>query len=269
MHLLAPLTLFCVLAPLAAANSPTQDDPPKTETKPAAAAPAEKPSFESLILAAAAEYKQFPRVSDRANWAPAMCRVPPPTGVQQSEAPEPATGSNSHGRKLYFLFAKDDRAYDAMSMSGTLGYPRTTDPDAKPWSNPVGQTVVKEAFKPSAVSPDKRPADETDTFGQKHLPAEYLELNGTLYRTGDPAGLFIMIKLDPATPETDNGWIYGVTSPDNKSVVASGRIASCMGCHEQTTRDRLYGHKWSWPRDKDGKPAWRSEAPPKDALPSK
>ena len=50
-----------------------------------------------------------------------------------------------------------------------------------------------------------------------------------------------MFKLDPATPETDEGWVYATVSPAGQ-VTSAGRVASCMGCHETSaTHERLYG----------------------------
>ena len=50
-----------------------------------------------------------------------------------------------------------------------------------------------------------------------------------------------MVKLDPATPGTDEGWVYGTVSPDGKAVGAAGRVASCMKCHAEAKSDRLFG----------------------------
>ena len=64
---------------------------------------------------------------------------------------------------------------------------------------------------------------------------------GTGFRATDPAGLYIMFKLDPSTPETDEGWVYATITPDGQ-VTSAGRVGSCMGCHETSaTHERLYG----------------------------
>jgi len=48
-------------------------------------------------------------------------------------------------------------------------------------------------------------------------------------------------KVDPATAETDAGWVYATVAPTGE-VTSSGRVASCMGCHEASaTHERLYG----------------------------
>ncbi len=192
--------------------------------------------FEQQILLIAANYKRsFARVSDRAHWSPQLCRAPRPTGVQQSASNDAGT----HGRKLYHLYAANSAAYDEMSYGSA---------DTAWRGNPVGQAVVKEAFRPEEVLAAQRPESLKTPQGEPTLPDGYLEENGTLYRAGDPAGLFIMLKLDPATPHTDNGWIYAVTTPDAAAVLEVGAIQSCMECHAMTTRDRLYGHRASWPR---------------------
>ena len=50
-----------------------------------------------------------------------------------------------------------------------------------------------------------------------------------------------MFRLDAATPDTDEGWVYATVSPAGQ-VTAAGRVASCMGCHETSaTHERLYG----------------------------
>ncbi|MCA9299186.1 MAG: hypothetical protein KDA28_08980, partial [Phycisphaerales bacterium] len=55
---------------------------------------------------------------------------------------------------------------------------------------------------------------------------------------------------EPDTPDTDEGWVYATTTPDARTIVEAGRIESCIECHEQTTRDRMYGPRWSWPYDR-------------------
>jgi len=62
-----------------------------------------------------------------------------------------------------------------------------------------------------------------------------------VFRPDQPAGRFIMFKVDPATPDTDEGWVYATVSPAG-IVTSAGRVASCMGCHETAaTHERLFG----------------------------
>lgn len=52
--------------------------------------------------------------------------------------------------------------------------------------------------------------------------------------------LFIMMKTGES--DGDAGWIYATISPDGSTVMASGKIASCMECHQsERTKDRLFG----------------------------
>ena len=72
------------------------------------------------------------------------------------------------------------------------------------------------------------------------LERRLLPSTSTLTSTA-PAGLFIMFRLDPATPDNDEGWVYATVSPSGR-VTGSGRVASCMGCHETSAiHERLYG----------------------------
>jgi hypothetical protein len=87
-------------------------------------------------------------------------------------------------------------------------FPKEDEPVAE------GQAIVKEAWR----------ADEhaaTPTLGAK-------------------VGLFVMVKLDPKTEGTDEGWIYGCVSPAGE-ITAAGKIASCARCHALAKHERLYG----------------------------
>jgi hypothetical protein len=50
-----------------------------------------------------------------------------------------------------------------------------------------------------------------------------------------------MYKLDPETPDTDEGWVYGTVTGDGAAVISGGRLASCMSCHLEAPHDRLFG----------------------------
>lgn len=236
------------------------DEAPVAHGPPAVIVAPSVPTFEEEILSVAKEYKSYARVSDKANWSPFMCAVPPPAGVQRSTSRD----DEAHGRKLYFLYASHEGAYENMSWGresefdaamrlGVAGIPRL---EQLTWSNPVGMAVVKESFKPVEVAQGEAPAKVDSNLHGKRLPDDYAEMDGKLYKAGEPMGLFIMLKLDPKREGTDKGWIYAVTTPDAKSVLEVGKIASCMECHVKTDRDRLYGHKKSWGDLKiDGKQA--------------
>jgi hypothetical protein len=106
------------------------------------------------IQEAAREYTDYGKVDDLARWAPKLCKLPPP--------PEPRVSASrdfeTHGRKLYYLFAKDREAYRL----------------CRELPQPVGQVVVKESWAPAATSSYRCP-----TAGEK----------GPLFmmiKTGDP-----------------------------------------------------------------------------------
>jgi hypothetical protein len=58
---------------------------------------------------------------------------------------------------------------------------------------------------------------------------------------GAPKGLYVMKKVG-AGDGTDAGWIYG-TIAQSGEVTSAGRVASCIGCHEDAPHDRLFGPK--------------------------
>jgi len=158
-----------------------------------AAQDAKDPSAE--ILKVAGSYASYGKVDDQARWAPTLCKAPLPPALRVSASGDEKT----HGKKLYYLFAKDREAY--------------VRPKDKP--QPAGQVIVKEAWVPAAASTPERPVAE------------------------GRGPLFIMMKT--GDPDSDEGWIYATTSPDRKTVTASGKIASCMECHQTKTRDRMFG----------------------------
>jgi hypothetical protein len=131
----------------------------------------------------ARSYAAYGRVDDGDRFAPVDCDAPPPPTPRISTSRDGST----HGRKLYFLFAKDRGAYL----------------HAKDVEQPEGQVVVKESWVPGTP------------------------------RTKGP--LFLMLK-------SKGEWIYATATPDGKEITASGKLASCIDCHEsERTRDRLFG----------------------------
>lgn len=51
-----------------------------------------------------------------------------------------------------------------------------------------------------------------------------------------------MLRLDPKTADTDEGWVYGVVASDLSRTLYSGRIETCMKCHTKRPT-RLFGLK--------------------------
>ncbi len=193
---LGALSLLATLGPAGCGNSPP-------------------PVFADEARAIARDYQAWGRVDDEVRWAPWLCRMPLPGIARLSDSAD----TDTHGKKLYSLFAKN-----------RADYPRGPN---------VGQVIVKQAF--TAVRADGVTFDPAaaDRAGTDHF-YPYAEDGGVVYRTGDPAGLYIMFKVDPATPDTDAGWVYATLSARG-DLTASGRIASCIGCHEKAPHDRLFG----------------------------
>jgi cytochrome c553 len=143
---------------------------------------------QQLVLSAA-QYRQFERVDDIPRAAPTMCKAPvdlPRVSASRDEA--------THGRKLYYLYAKDRLAYL----------------HAKELDQPDGQVVVKESWYPRVVE-------------------------GRSWSEQTKGPLYIMLK-------SGGEWTYATATPDGKEITASGKLASCIDCHESDrTRDRMFG----------------------------
>lgn len=180
--------------------------------------------WDAALLDIARDYPHWPRVSDSANFAPTDCRVPAPSGVLRSRSGD----EDTHGRKLYFLFAKQPNDYRFLA-----------DP------SPVGQAIVKQSWSAVEVPATSVPQLPRTGPMDRAVPAEYRaerrDDGDHWFRTGEQRELFVMLKLDPATPGTDEGWVYATVAADGSRVLASGRLPSCMKCHAEDTTDRLFG----------------------------
>jgi hypothetical protein len=169
--------------------------------------------FAKVLKEAVRGYEKFARVTGSARVAPTDCRMPaPPARV--------STAGKEHGGKLYLLYAR---------FADGLEYVKPNEPAR------VGQTLVKEAWQ--RVAGEQQVASEASR--RYMAPLEVTE-GDKRWHGGDAAGLFVMHKLEPGTPDTDGGWIYG-TIDKNGIVTAAGRVASCMRCHENATEDRRFG----------------------------
>ncbi|HYE98626.1 MAG TPA: hypothetical protein VEJ18_06925 [Planctomycetota bacterium] len=188
------------------------------------------PDFTADLLRAASEYVSYGRVDDERRLAPELCR---PAVVARGRVSD-ATPSSPHGRKFYYLFARDARAY------------------RRGGEQPAGQVLVKESWIPEAAPDVAVPTPWTEDSGRADPALRPLVSEGQSFipraerqgRTWRPAGksdLFLMLKLDAERPGTDRGWVYGTVSADGRTVTSAGKLGSCMDCHVEAQPDRLFG----------------------------
>jgi hypothetical protein len=190
------------------------------------------------LLKIAAEYKTWGRVDDEMRWAPALCQNGDPGQVYLSASKD----QDTHGQKLYSLFAR--RHWDYVGHGKGIKVA-------------VGQAIVKQSWVPEEITdPQEKPGKEID-YGKvirisdpasdsKAWPDvdhfyPYLWKGDKVYKATRQADLFMMLKLDPRTPGTDEGWVYATATPDGKKITSMGRIESCMKCHLTAKSDRLFG----------------------------
>jgi hypothetical protein len=186
-------------------------------------APEPKPrhQFEKALRDIAQTYEGFALVDASSRWALVDCAppdsLPSPGDFHFSNSDD----SPTHGRKMYVLFAKQMTADSYVADN-----------------SPVGQAIVKEAWVPEEVK-DNGKLPSVKRNGKKVVP--YAKKDGKLYHAAEKSALFIMFKMDPQTPDTDEGWVYGTVTPDGKSVTSAGRVESCMKCHQKAPHDKLFG----------------------------
>jgi hypothetical protein len=203
------LALAALLVGAAAPLAGGGDSPPPP--------PAEKGPFDDALLKLAATYAEFGRVDDGLRWAPFDCRLPPPARPHVSASKD----EDTHGRKLYSLFVKDRPDYPLTLALGQRG-----DAEADPkWRAKVGQAIVKQAWVPEEVkeAPAKLelrvrrdPREGNQLFQGDHF-VPYARKGDKLFKASKQADLFIMLKLDPKTEGTDEGWVYGTVTPARRS----------------------------------------------------
>jgi hypothetical protein len=196
--------------------------------------------FDKDLLKIAADYKSWGRIDDEMRWAPELCRIPNPGQAKFSRSSDDTT----HGKKLYSLFARHRKEYVALAKDKPV---------------PVDQVIVKESWKPEEITEKKdmppknriayervittaNPKSETPYDKNNHF-YPYVWKGDKVFKASKQADLFIMMKLDPKSPGTDDGWVYATVTPDGKKVTAAGKIESCMKCHQDAKRDRLFGLK--------------------------
>jgi len=200
--------------------------------------------FDAALLAAARDYLAWPRWTHAPGWKPELCsveRLPVVLDTFLSHSED----ADTHGGKLYHLYPSSFQEYWAVSR-------RAEDPDTQRerlrenagvfyWPGtyrvPPGFVIVKETW--SSAYADAEMVARAHAMLDEFLPTA--ERGGRQFVTDEREELFMMLKTDPATPGTDQGWVYGVVSTDGQTVLASGLIDSCIGCHRKAPVDRLFG----------------------------
>ena len=97
-------TAWLGLCATVAMAAPVGDEPPVANDR----------EFHEALREIARVYKQFPPVDFESRWAPTFCRSPYKVDfavARVSASKDEAT----HGRKVYYLFAKDRSTYRALS----------------------------------------------------------------------------------------------------------------------------------------------------------
>jgi hypothetical protein len=197
--------------------------------------------FHQDLLKVASDYKEWGRVDDQMGWAALDCQAPLPGQVAFSSSHDERT----HGQKLYSLFARHRQDYVALTKGNKVD---------------VGQVIVKQSWLPEEITDPKqmpgREIDATKVVRTKNPKAKvqqdgfdpstdnlypYVWKGDKVYKATKQGDLFIMMKLDPKTPGTDEGWVYGTVTPDGKNVTSAGKVASCMKCHQEAKCERLFG----------------------------
>lgn len=167
--------------------------------------------LDARLLEIAGEYLKYGRVDDLNRWAPTLCALHP-SRARFSESGDDAT----HGRKIYYLFARDRDAY----VNGIKN------------PQPEGQVIVKEAWNPVPVEGFEIPEQARNDEGGRYVPDA--KLDERTYTTGAKSGLFIMLKRG-------GGWTYATVTPEGDRVLQSGQVTSCIGCHRDAKPDSLFG----------------------------
>jgi hypothetical protein len=247
------------LAPPSVASASASQLEPRTEhhaaehaSEPGPRSDAEiDPRFEATLLSVAREYRDWKAVDDEMRFAPHLCRIPMPAALHWSDSDDTTT----HGSKLYLLYAKDPVAYGWPPTFEGIGVGHDPAPEQPSATAEIRQAIVKESFAALAHDDEGRPPAgvETHPFSRSR-PASR---DGKLFSAGEPLALYVMVKLPPNTPGTDEGWVYGTLTSDGATVISAGRVQSCMGCHEAAPHDRLFGRK----------PAPSQGGPPSNAAP--
>src|SRR5271165_2851731 len=152
--------LVCAVLAAVTAAADLADDKPSDKANEAAK------QFHEQLLEIAKNYKRLGQVDFEARWAPGLCRAPRP-GLDYTPAKARLSDSkdaDTHGRKLYFLFAKDRQGYLGLGKEKS-DKPAARDVPALPLRatqslpdklQALQQFIVKESWTPVEVDKERR-----------------------------------------------------------------------------------------------------------------
>ncbi len=170
-----------------------------------------KVQFEKIVLDIVKNRKKLTPVSEQLRSAPTDCIAVPAGGRVVKTMTSKSDDVETHGKKLYHLYVKNLADYQKVNDSQ-----RKTSGKRPVHVSPVGQTLIKDSFH----------ANSAENKGE--VPMKRY-------------AYFVMTKLDPKTPGTDQGWIYATVDPAAEKVMAVDKLESCMSCHQTAIHDRLFG----------------------------
>src|SRR6185369_13698808 len=133
--------MFLMFAAVLAAGCTESPSPSLTSSEDSTAAP-----FDARLLEIARDYESYGRLDAEPRWAPLPCAAPDSAVTPlDSSGTRPrfstSKDSETHGRKLYYLFVKN--VPDDSPILGNYVRPGT--------ANPIGQVVVKESWEPEEI----------------------------------------------------------------------------------------------------------------------
>jgi hypothetical protein len=169
------------------------------------------PAGADFFLAVANQYDQYTRYDNVARRAPIYCAAAVTAQPDVSRSDDLET----HGQKLFYLYTRDRQRYMNATARSNLFIPGTVPEPMPPvpGGHAVTQILVKESFSPGPNGPD----------------------------TAHPQDLFLMVQFPPRTPNTDDGWVFAVITPDRKNVKQFGLVESCVKCHATAPFDHQFG----------------------------
>src|SRR5262245_48850944 len=140
--------------------------------------------WEKEVKDIASNYPKYGRIDQMVRWSPANCEAPSAAGPTMRYSK--SSDSETHGQKLYTLFAKHKDWEDGRGLRSQSYLPSVLkDGDGKKRGfAPIGQVIVKEGWEPIVLTLEQMRADpQFRKYGSQpkvtkgdHSKGEYLDL---------------------------------------------------------------------------------------------